>query len=207
MRVGNILRDSYLGLLYRWSQDPGPRIPLHIELREVLRIVLTGVLSYSQHGRGIPAPSPLSPPPAATPARTGVAGVAHAETTSAAIPCVWTIGRRKILPIQGAEMLRFMDWSVVATGCLLVLGSLVGRWWERTQARRGEVLDQRLRFLWAWLPLLMGLGMISTKVSGLLHAPRPVVETVDALNFMLAVVVLVFVLWTVRRFFRARGTI
>jgi hypothetical protein len=119
---------------------------------------------------------------------------------------VWTIRRRKILPIKGAVMLRFMDWSVVALGCLLVLGSVVGRWFERTQARRGEDLDQRLRFLWAWLPLLMGLGMISTKLAGLSHAPHSVVETVDALNFMLAVVVLVFVLWTVRRFFRARHT-
>jgi AcrR family transcriptional regulator len=69
MRVGNILRDSYLGLLYRWSQDPDGRVPLHIELREVLRIVLTGVLSYSQHGRGIPASSTptLASPPAAAP--------------------------------------------------------------------------------------------------------------------------------------------
>ncbi|MFJ8468596.1 TetR/AcrR family transcriptional regulator [Streptomyces swartbergensis] len=55
MRVGNILRDSYLGLLYRWSQNPGGRVPLHIELREVLRVVLTGVLSHSEHGRGTKA--------------------------------------------------------------------------------------------------------------------------------------------------------
>ncbi|MEU8587561.1 TetR/AcrR family transcriptional regulator [Streptomyces sp. NPDC048664] len=48
MRVGNILRDSYLGLLYRWSQSPEPRVPLHIELREVLRILLSGILSYSR---------------------------------------------------------------------------------------------------------------------------------------------------------------
>ncbi|WP_416223408.1 TetR/AcrR family transcriptional regulator [Streptomyces hygroscopicus] len=51
LRVGNILRDAYLGLLYRWSQSPEPRVPLHIELREVLRIVLTGILSYSRQGR------------------------------------------------------------------------------------------------------------------------------------------------------------
>ncbi|MDG9711557.1 TetR/AcrR family transcriptional regulator [Streptomyces sp. DH10] len=52
MRVGNILRDSYLGLLYRWSQNPGGRAPLHMDLREVLRVVLTGVLTHSEHGRG-----------------------------------------------------------------------------------------------------------------------------------------------------------
>ncbi|GHD02248.1 TetR family transcriptional regulator [Streptomyces violarus] len=74
MRVGNILRDSYLGLLYRWSQDPGGRVPLHIELREVLRIVLTGVLSYSQHGRGVPA----SPTPASSPAATPLAPTSRA---------------------------------------------------------------------------------------------------------------------------------
>ncbi|MFJ5970117.1 hypothetical protein [Streptomyces sp. NPDC093060] len=100
-------------------------------------------------------------------------------------------------------MLRFMDWSVVAMGCLLVLGSLVSRWWA---ARKGEGLDQGVRFLWAWLPFLMGLGMIGAKVPGLLHAPHPVVEIVDALNFMLAVTVLVYVLRTGRRIFRAHGT-
>ncbi|MEU0076139.1 hypothetical protein ABZ027_42450 [Streptomyces sp. NPDC006332] len=99
-----------------------------------------------------------------------------------------------------------MDWSVVAMGCLLVLGSLIGRWWERTRTRRSEGPDQRLRFLWAWLPLLMGLGMIGTKVPTLFHAPHTVVESLDALNFMLSVAVLVIVLWTVRRFFRSRDT-
>ncbi|MFE9442900.1 hypothetical protein ACFYO2_28800 [Streptomyces sp. NPDC006602] len=98
-----------------------------------------------------------------------------------------------------------MDWSVVATGCLLVLGSLAGRWWERTQARKGQGLDQGMRFLWAWFPLLMGLGMIGTKVPGMVHAPHSVVEVVDALNFTLAATVLVVVLWTARRFFRTHG--
>jgi AcrR family transcriptional regulator len=55
MRVGNILRDSYLGLLYRWSQNPGGGVPLHTELREVLRVVLTGVLPNSRQRRGTPA--------------------------------------------------------------------------------------------------------------------------------------------------------
>ncbi|ASU81872.1 TetR/AcrR family transcriptional regulator [Nocardiopsis gilva YIM 90087] len=53
-RVGNVLRDAYLGLLYRWSQNPEPYVPLHNDLRELLRVVLTGVLSYSPHGRGAP---------------------------------------------------------------------------------------------------------------------------------------------------------
>jgi len=103
-------------------------------------------------------------------------------------------------------MLRFMDWSVVVLGCLLALGSLVSLWWDRTRARTGDGPDQGLRFLWAWLPLLMGLGMIGTKVPGMLHAPHSVVEIVDALNFVLTATVLVLVLWTGRRFFRARRT-
>ncbi|WP_149183559.1 TetR/AcrR family transcriptional regulator [Streptomyces sp. TRM49041] len=48
LRVGNILRDAYLGLLYRWSRNPDAGAPLHIELREILRIILTGVLAYPQ---------------------------------------------------------------------------------------------------------------------------------------------------------------
>ncbi|MFC8221479.1 TetR/AcrR family transcriptional regulator [Streptomyces sp. NPDC057362] len=46
LRAGNILRDSYLGLLYRWSQDPEAQPSLHVELREILRIILTGVRGY-----------------------------------------------------------------------------------------------------------------------------------------------------------------
>ncbi|ORT54273.1 TetR/AcrR family transcriptional regulator [Streptomyces sp. CB03238] len=48
--AGNMLRDAYLGLLYRWSQTPGDKAPLHVELRALLRITLTGVLSYAQRG-------------------------------------------------------------------------------------------------------------------------------------------------------------
>ncbi|MFJ9641569.1 TetR/AcrR family transcriptional regulator [Streptomyces sp. NPDC004244] len=48
--AGNLLRDAYLGLLYRWTQAPESRAPLHVELRAVLRIALTGVLSYAQRG-------------------------------------------------------------------------------------------------------------------------------------------------------------
>lgn len=103
-------------------------------------------------------------------------------------------------------MLRFMDWSVVAMGCVLVLGSLGSRWWERVKAPKGKSPDQGLRFFWAWLPLLMGLGMIAAKVPGLLHAPHSVVELFDALNFVTAVAVLVFAVRSGRRFFRARTT-
>ncbi|MEV5879327.1 hypothetical protein AB0L75_34910 [Streptomyces sp. NPDC052101] len=107
--------------------------------------------------------------------------------------------RRKILPIKGAVMLRFMDWSVVGLGCLLALASLAGQRWGRTRAGRKEALEQRTPAPWAWLPLLVGLGMIGTKVPGMLHAPRSVVEAVDALDFLLAATVSVLVLRTLRR--------
>ncbi len=48
--AGNLLRDAYLGLLYRWTQASDDRAPLHVELRALLRIVLTGVLSYTRRG-------------------------------------------------------------------------------------------------------------------------------------------------------------
>ncbi|MEU5806653.1 hypothetical protein [Streptomyces sp. NPDC047718] len=48
--AGNLLRDAYLGLLYRWTQAPESRAPLHAELRAALGIALTGVLSYAQRG-------------------------------------------------------------------------------------------------------------------------------------------------------------
>jgi hypothetical protein len=104
-------------------------------------------------------------------------------------------------------MLRFMDWSVVVMGCLLVLGSLAGRWWERTQVSRGSNPDQSMRFFRVRLPLLMGPGMIGAKVPGLLHAPHPVVEIIDALNFALAVAVLVLALRSGRRFFVSRTAV
>ncbi|MEU0741306.1 TetR/AcrR family transcriptional regulator [Streptomyces sp. NPDC006134] len=68
LRVGNILRDSYLGLLYRWCQDPDALAPLQIELREILRILLTGVLAQ---GRRAPAAPPSPPPPEAAPPAAG----------------------------------------------------------------------------------------------------------------------------------------
>ncbi|MDL2082068.1 TetR/AcrR family transcriptional regulator [Streptomyces sp. GXMU-J15] len=48
--AGNMLRDAYLGLLYRWTQVADEKVPLHIELRALLRIALTGIASYSKRG-------------------------------------------------------------------------------------------------------------------------------------------------------------
>jgi hypothetical protein len=102
-------------------------------------------------------------------------------------------------------MLPFMDWSVVAMGCALVLVGLGGRWWERTRVRAGGGPDQGTRFLWAWLPLLMGLGMIGANLPRLLHAPHTVVMVMDTLNVVLAVMTVVLVLRAGRDFFRGRG--
>ncbi|MBT2481745.1 TetR/AcrR family transcriptional regulator [Streptomyces sp. ISL-94] len=46
--VGNLLRDSYLGILYRWSQAKDGQVPLAVELRALLRVVLSGVRAYDQ---------------------------------------------------------------------------------------------------------------------------------------------------------------
>ncbi|MFE2418779.1 hypothetical protein [Streptomyces hokutonensis] len=99
-------------------------------------------------------------------------------------------------------MLRFMDWSVVAMGCLLVLAALGGRWWER--AKEGGP-GQETRFLWAWLPLLLGLGMICGNLPRLLHASHAAVMTMDTLNLVLAVTTVVLVLRAARHFFQERG--
>ncbi|MFF3057172.1 hypothetical protein [Streptomyces sp. NPDC057909] len=98
-------------------------------------------------------------------------------------------------------MLSFMDWSVVALGCALVLASLGGWWWERTKVQKGANPDQGRRFFAAWLPLLMGMELIGAKVPHLLHAPYPVVMIVDALNFALIVTVAVLAF----RMLRGRG--
>lgn len=102
-------------------------------------------------------------------------------------------------------MLRFMDWSVVAMGCALVLMGLGIRWGERTEVRKGKNPDQDLRFFRTWFPLLLGLGMIITRVPGLLHAPHSVVMIMDTLNGALALTVLVLVLRAAHRGFRARS--
>ncbi|MFI6355000.1 hypothetical protein ACIBJF_20630 [Streptomyces sp. NPDC050743] len=103
-------------------------------------------------------------------------------------------------------MLRFMDWSVVAMGCSLVLMSLGSRRWERTKVRKGESPDQGMRFFQAWLPLLIGLEVISARVPSLLLAPHLVVMIMDTLNAVLWVAVLVLVLRTGYRVSRARSS-
>ena len=102
--------------------------------------------------------------------------------------------------------LRFMDWSVVATGSALVLASLGGRWWERTHVRKGAGSGpgpgQGTRFVWAWIPLLLGLGMIGANLPRLLGAPHSVVMVVDTLNLILAITTLFLALRAGRDFFR-----
>ena len=102
-------------------------------------------------------------------------------------------------------MLKFMDWSVVAMGCVLVLVALGGRWWERAKGHKGAGPGQGTRFFWAWLPLLMGLGMIAANLPALLHASHAVVMTMDTLNLVLAVTTMVLALRAARHFFRGRG--
>ncbi|MFI2207639.1 hypothetical protein ACH47Z_44760 [Streptomyces sp. NPDC020192] len=102
-------------------------------------------------------------------------------------------------------MLRFMDWSVVAMGCLLVLMSLGSRWWERTQVRKGKSPDQGMRVFRTWFPLLLGLGLIIARVPGLLLAPHSVIMVMDTLNGVLSVTALILVLRAVHRASRARS--
>ncbi|MFF3911412.1 hypothetical protein ACFYZJ_37015 [Streptomyces sp. NPDC001848] len=96
-------------------------------------------------------------------------------------------------------MLRFMDLSVLAMGCALLLLGLGSRWMERTKGRKGANPDQGTRFFRAWLPLLIGLGMISAEMPRLLVASHPVVVIVDTLNLVLAVTVLVLVVRAIGR--------
>jgi AcrR family transcriptional regulator len=48
--AGNMLRDAYLGVLYRWCQATEAAVPLHVHLRALLRVALTGVASYATRG-------------------------------------------------------------------------------------------------------------------------------------------------------------
>ncbi|WP_072476998.1 TetR/AcrR family transcriptional regulator [Amycolatopsis australiensis] len=43
-RVGNLLRDAYLGTLYRWAQFEEPPGPLADELIAILSVILRGIL-------------------------------------------------------------------------------------------------------------------------------------------------------------------
>ncbi|KQV95397.1 hypothetical protein ASD08_13190 [Streptomyces sp. Root369] len=84
-------------------------------------------------------------------------------------------------------MLRFMDWSVVGMGCLLVLLSFGCRWWERAKIGKGARPRQGMRFYSIWMPLLMGLGMLVAKVPHMVGAPFAVVMAADTLNLVLVV--------------------
>ncbi|MER7666940.1 TetR/AcrR family transcriptional regulator [Kitasatospora sp. NPDC096128] len=55
--AGNMLRDAYLGLLYRWSRATAESVPLHVELRALLRIALTGLLPYTKRCETAPQPA------------------------------------------------------------------------------------------------------------------------------------------------------
>ncbi|MGW3241900.1 hypothetical protein [Streptomyces sp. NPDC001070] len=68
----------------------------------------------------------------------------------------------------------------------------------------GDAADREMRFLCAWLPLFMGLGMIVAKAPGLMGASWAVVEAADALNFALAAAILVLAVRAGRRVFRIR---
>lgn len=82
-------------------------------------------------------------------------------------------------------MLRFMDWSVVVTGCLLILLGFGGHRWERAKVRRGASPRRGLRL--SLFLLLIGLGMIVGKSPHLLGAPFAVVMTADSLSLVLVV--------------------
>ncbi len=62
-----------------------------------------------------------------------------------------------------------------------------------------------MRFYRAWLPLLVGLGLISAKVPGLLLAPHFIVMIMDTLDGALWVTVLILVLRAGHRVSRARS--
>lgn len=96
-------------------------------------------------------------------------------------------------------MLGFMDWSVVAMGCSLILLSLACRWWEQAKIRKGASRNQGMRFYWAWFPLLMGTGMVIAKLPHLLGAPFAVLMIADALNGVLVITGLVLALRAERR--------
>lgn len=82
-------------------------------------------------------------------------------------------------------MLRFMDWSVVVMGCLLVLLGFGGRRWEQAKIRKGASPRQGVR-MYLFL-LLIGLGMIVGKSPHLVGAPFAVVMTADSLSLVLVV--------------------
>ncbi|MFI1091902.1 hypothetical protein [Streptomyces sp. NPDC020917] len=96
-----------------------------------------------------------------------------------------------------------MDWSIVVMGCVLVLLAVSRFWWERVKRVRTQKrasAGQAMRHSLAWLPLLMGLGMVIAKVPHLLGASFAIVEISDSVSVVLAVTVaLIFVLQVRRR--------
>ncbi|WP_405828055.1 hypothetical protein [Streptomyces sp. NBC_01176] len=95
-------------------------------------------------------------------------------------------------------MLGFMDGSVLALGCALVLVSLGGWRWERTRVQKGAGPDRSRRFFATWLPLLMGVELMGAKVPRLLHAPHAVAMIVDTLNLVLICTLAVLTFWMLR---------
>ncbi|MFF0015933.1 hypothetical protein [Streptomyces sp. NPDC005374] len=93
-----------------------------------------------------------------------------------------------------------MDWSVVVMGCSLVLLSFGCRWWERAKIRKGARPRWGMRFYSIWMPLLMGLGMIVSRVPHMVGAPFAITMAADTLNLVLAVTtVLVLAVQAMRR--------
>ncbi|MDX3235273.1 hypothetical protein PV392_06180 [Streptomyces sp. ME03-5709C] len=103
-------------------------------------------------------------------------------------------------------MPRFMDGSVVAMGCLLILGTTAVRRRERGNRAKGEAPGQAPRSHGTWLPLLTGVGMIAAKAPDLLGAPWLLVEIVDAADVALAATVVFLAVRSGRRRVRTRGT-
>ncbi len=91
-------------------------------------------------------------------------------------------------------MPRFMDWSVVAMGGLLVLTGATLLW--RGRGRPGNARSTADR--WARFPLLMGIAALNAQWPRLLHAPFSVLMAVDAVNAVLALVLAAWVVLSVR---------
>ncbi|MEV6669858.1 TetR/AcrR family transcriptional regulator [Streptomyces sp. NPDC051162] len=53
-QVSNVVRDAYLGVLYRWAQAGGTGVCLHAELESLLQILLHGVLRTGRHSGTYP---------------------------------------------------------------------------------------------------------------------------------------------------------
>jgi hypothetical protein len=96
-------------------------------------------------------------------------------------------------------MLGFMDWSVVVTGCVLVLLSAGLFWRQRAKTQKRASPGQVMRRSSAWPPLLMGFGMMIAKVPHLLGASFTVVDVADSVSLVLAVTVALLFLPQARR--------